>query len=80
MFGRHLCALAPLALQSEMAGWFTYWKMQYKEFVFLFLLLKIVNFTHYNFEYMDVVTGGRDCPTISNKHTLQLNWMYQSQI
>jgi hypothetical protein len=22
---------------------------------------------------MDVVTGGRDCPTNSNKHTLQLN-------
>jgi hypothetical protein len=23
--------------------------------------------------YMDVVTGGRDCPINTNKHTLQLN-------
>jgi hypothetical protein len=23
--------------------------------------------------FMDVVTGGRDCPINSNKHTLQLN-------
>jgi hypothetical protein len=33
----------------------------------------LINLTHYNFEYMDVVTWGRDCPTNSNKHTLQLN-------
>jgi hypothetical protein len=29
-----------------------------------------------NFVCMDVVTGGRDCPINSNKHTLQLTWAY----
>jgi hypothetical protein len=46
----------------------------------IFLLVEqwkqIVNLTRYNFEYMDVVTGGRDCPTNSNKHTLQLNILH----
>jgi hypothetical protein len=34
----------------------------------------------YNFEYMDVVTGGRDCPTNFNKHTLQLNINYAGEV
>jgi len=29
-----------------------------------------------NFVCMDVVTGGRDCPINSKKHTLQLNKHY----
>jgi hypothetical protein len=40
-------------------------KLMYKPFSQILLLL-------YNIEYMDVITGGRDCPTNSNKHTLQL--------
>jgi len=38
----------------------------------IFLALDVLIFS-YNFEYMNVVTGGRDCPTNSNKHTLQLD-------
>jgi hypothetical protein len=34
----------------------------------------------YNFECMDVVTGGRDCPANSNKHTLQLNQLFSTYL
>jgi len=62
-------------ISSNMTNMIAYIKSAIKKKNNVKTLLLFCHFS--NFVCMDVVTGGRDCPINSNKHTLQLKKHFQ---